>query len=146
MSTAAYTSSLLKEIKVETSDPKANLIVLTMKAKVFETLKVNPRLVNFGRMQQGQNSSREITVENVSKDPIKITRLEATPPHLFAIEPSEPFTLRPGQTRKVNLKISTGSSSGFVGGHATLETNLDYLPKKTIHMRVEVKAKQESAR
>lgn len=141
ISTAAYTSDLIKEIKIETNDPNAGLIVLTMKAKVTETLKVDPRLMNFGRMRQGQTANREITVENMSKGPIRITGLKATPENLLTVQPSEPFLLKPGQTRKLTVKISTGSSSGFVGGYVNLETNLDYLPKKTIHVRVEVTGK-----
>jgi hypothetical protein len=146
MSTGPFTNDLFKEVKVETNDPKADLIVLTMKAKVTEMLKISPRLVNFGRMMKGQTASREISVENVSESSIRITRLEATPENLLAVQPSEPFTLKPGQSKKLTVKISTGSSGGFVGGYVNLETNLEYLPKKTVHVRVEVKEKQESAR
>ncbi len=146
MTTGAYTGNLDKEIKVETNDPKADLIVLSMKARVAEMLKVNPRLVNFGRMVKGQTANREITVENVSKRPIKITRLEVTPENLLAVRPADPFLLKPGEARKLTIVISTGSSSGFVGGSVSLETNLEYLPKKTVHVRVEVTGKQESPR
>lgn len=140
MSTYAYTSDLFKEIKIETNDPKADLIVLTMKARVFETLKVSPRLVNFGMVPQGQSESRELIVANVSKKPLKITKIEATPSELFAVS-SEPFTLKPGQSRKIDVKFSPGSSDGVVGGNVILETDLSYLTKKTIHVRAEVRAK-----
>lgn len=142
MSTAAYTSDLFKEIKVETNDPKSDLIILTMKAKVTETLKVNPRIMNFGRMQQAQTATRMITVENTSKSPIKITKLEAEPANVFAVQPSGPFVLEKNQSRRLKVKVSTGSSSGFVGGHVNLETDLEHLPKKTVYVRVEVIGKQ----
>ena len=140
MSTYAYTANLFKEIKIETNDPKEGLIVLTMKARVFETLKVSPRLVNFGTILQGRSESREVIVENVSKKPLKITKIEATPPELFAV-PSDPFNLKPGQSRKIDIRFSPGQSDGFVGGNVNLETDLSYLPKKTIHVRAEVRAK-----
>lgn len=145
MATGPYTSEINKEIKIETNDPKADLIILTVKAKVTEMLRIYPRLVNFGRMVQGHAAEREITVENVSKSPIRITGLEAAPENLLAVRPAEPFLLKPGQSKKLTVKITTGSSIGFVGGYVNLETNLEYLPKKTVHVRVEVKGKQEPA-
>lgn len=141
MSTYAYTSTLNKEIKIETNDPKADLIVLTMKATVFETLKVTPRLLNFGRLTQGQSRSMEIVIENVSKKPVKITKIEATPADLLSTGTSEPFALKPGQSKTIDVKMSTGSANGFVGGSLNLETDLSYLRKKTIHARAEITSK-----
>jgi len=139
MSTYSYTSNLFKEIKVETNDPKADLIVLTMKAGVFETLKVSPRLVNFGTVLQGKTETREVTVQNVSKKPLKITKVEATPSELLTVAP-DPFTLKPGQSVKLGIQLTPGASDGYIGGNVSLETDLSYLPRKTIHVRAAIKA------
>jgi hypothetical protein len=141
MSTRSYTNELIKQIKVETNDPEANIITLTMKAKVVEVLKITPRMVNFGKMLQDETSIREIAVENQGKAPVRILSIEAMPPTLLSVGQAEPFTLNPGQKRKLDLKISSGSSEGFVSGYVNMETDLEHLQKRTIRVRAEVKKK-----
>jgi hypothetical protein len=142
MSTRSYTNELVKEIRVETNDPERNMITFTMKALVVEALKVTPRLVNFGKMLQGETSTRSITLENRGKEPVRVTSVKAVPPSLLSLGQTDPFILNPGQKRTLDLTVSSGSSEGFVSGYVNLETDLDYLPKKTVRIRAEVKKRQ----
>jgi hypothetical protein len=143
MNTHAWTSDLLKEIKVETNDPNMSLLTLTMKAHVFEALKVSPRALNFGLMQPNQTLTKDITVENNGKKPIKITRIFAAsePQSGFTVTPDEPFTLKPGESRKLTVKMSAGTTTGFQDNTLTLETDIPYLPQKKIYTHVEVRDK-----
>jgi hypothetical protein len=146
MSTHAYTSELFKEIKVETNDPNASLITLTMKARVVEAMRVTPRIVNFGRIGQNQAESREITVENTGKKAFKVTKITASAPSqtTLTVTPNDPFSLKPGESRKLVVKLSTGNATGFLDDSVTLETDLPNLPQKKIYMHVEVRDKQKT--
>jgi hypothetical protein len=141
MSTLAYTSDLHKDIKVETNDPAVPLITLTMRAHVFAALKVTPSVINFGRMQQNQTATREITVENQGKSPFKVTKITASaaPQSSLTVAPEEPFALKPGESRKLTVKISTGMSVGFLDSSLVLETDIPYLPQKRLFVHLEVK-------
>lgn len=143
MSTHAYTSEIFKEIKVETNDPAAPLLTLTMKGRVFESMKVYPRLINFGRMMQNQTSTKDITVENAGKKPFKVTKITTASDtqSMLSVTPDEPFTLKPGESRKLQVKISTGTALGFLDDSITLDTDLPNLPQKKIFMHVEVRDK-----
>jgi hypothetical protein len=141
MNTHAYTSDIHKEIKVETNDPNASLITLIVKGKAFETLKVSPRIINFGRMQQNQTATKEVLVENASKKPFKVTKITTASanPSLLTVTPGEPFTLKPGESRKLEVKISTGTAVGYLDDSVTLETDIPYLQQKKVYMHVEVR-------
>ncbi|HNY65969.1 MAG TPA: DUF1573 domain-containing protein [Deltaproteobacteria bacterium] len=145
MSTSAYRADLFKEIKVDTNDPGTPLVTLTLKAQVFEFIKVLPRTISFGKMLQGQTATREIKVENVGKKPFRITRVSTEASSLLTVTPAEAFTLKPGESRKLSVKVATGSAVGFIFENVTLDTDLSYLPQKKIYVNVEVKEKQDKA-
>ncbi|HPW68886.1 MAG: hypothetical protein WDA72_09490 [Desulfomonilia bacterium] len=142
ISTRSYTSQVLKHIRVETNDPEAGLVTLTLKAQIVEILKVTPRLVNFGKMLQNQTSVRELLCENQGKDPVRILSVEAKPPALLSLGEQEPFVLNPGQSRKIAMKLSSGSSEGYVHGYVMLKTDLEFLPEKVVRVRADVKKQQ----
>lgn len=144
MSTHSYTSNLHKEIKIETNDPGASLITLTMKAQVFVSVKVLPTVLNFGRVSQNQTAAKEVTVTNAGKKPFKVTRILTSPAtkSSLAVAPDEPFTLKPGESRKLTVKLSTGAAEGFLDSSLTLETDLPYFKEKRIFMHAEVKGDQ----
>lgn len=141
VSTQAYTAELNKDIKVETNDPANPLLTLTVKARVFEAVKVSPRLVNFGKMSQNQTGTRDITVENRGKKPLRITRIapSSSPQSKLTVIPGEPFTLKPGETRKLTLKLDSGTAVGFLNDNVVLETDVPYLPQKKVYVSVEIK-------
>ena len=108
INTHAFTSDVSKEIKVETNDPNAPLLTLTVKGKVFEALKVSPRIINFGRLLQNQSATKEVTLENSSKKPVRITKIGTVSanPALVTVTPGEPFTLKPGESRKLEEDLA----------------------------------------
>jgi len=142
MSTRSYTNDLIKHVKVETNDPDMNIITFTVQARVLEVFRITPRMVNFGKMLQNETSIREINLENLGKDPIRIMSLEAKPQGLLSVEQTQPFTLDHGQGRKIGLKISSGSSEGFVHGYLNLKTDLDHVPEKIVRVRADVKKRE----
>jgi len=148
MSTQAHTSEISKEIKVETNDPSAPLITLNLKARVFEAMRVSPRVINFGRMAQRQSETREILVENSGKKPFRVKKIVAIPasksPNAVSVSPGEPFALRPGEGRKLAINFSTGTAPGFFSENLILETDIPYLQQKKIYLHVEVKNTQEN--
>lgn len=147
MSTQAHTSEISKEIKVETNDPSAPLITLTLKARVFEAMRVSPRVINFGRLAQGQSETREILVENSGRKPFRVIRIvaasAANSPNAVSVTPGGPFALRPGEGRKLAIRLSTGTAPGFFSENVILETDIPYLQQKKIYLHVEVKNTQE---
>lgn len=142
MSTQGYSSDLHKEINIETNDPAACLVVLTMKARVFEMLKVSPRALNFGKLLQEQTELREIVVQNMGKKAFKITKVEASPQNQLQVSPAGPFTLKPGEERSLKVKLNSGQRKGYVRGFVSFQTDLEHIPKKIVHMFCEVKDKQ----
>ncbi len=143
ISTRSYTSQVLKQIRVETNDPEAGLVTFTLKAQVVEILKVAPRLVNFGKILQNQTSVRELVCENQGKDPVRVLSVETRPPTLLSLGGQEPFVLKPGQSRAIVVKLSSGSSEGYVHGYVRLKTDLEFLPEKIVRVRADVKKKQD---
>jgi hypothetical protein len=142
MSTRGYTRSLNKQIKIQTNDPKAGLVILTMEAKVFEVLSVVPHLVNFGKVDQGSNHKRELTVKNKGKAPIAISQITAKPDTMITISPAEPFTLNPGEEKQFELRFNPGTSKGHTGGYVSLITDIEYLQNKVIRVRAQVVEKK----
>ncbi len=138
MSTYAYTADLYKEIKIETNDTNNSIVVLAMRAKVFEMLKASPRLMNFGRMGQDKTESKILSLKNVSKKSFKITKLDSSNPGLISVSPTDPFMLRAGETKNLVITMSIGKSTGFVGGFIEISTDLPYLARKTVQVRAEV--------
>ena len=138
MSTRGYTKSLNKQIKIQTNDPEAGLVILTMEAKILEVLSVAPHLVNFGKVYRGSTHTQALTVKNKGKDPITISRITAKPDPMVAISPTKPFTINPGEERQFELTFNTGTAKGHTGGYISLFTNVEYLPEKIIRIRAQV--------
>ena len=144
ISTRSYTSQVLKHIRVETNDPEAGLVTFTLKAQVVEIFKVAPRLVNFGKILQNQTSVRELVCENQGGEPVRILSVETKPPTLLSLGEQEPFVLNPGQSRKIAVKLSSGSYEGYVHGYVRIKTDLEFLPEKVVRVRADVKKKQDA--
>jgi len=142
ISTRGYTSTLRKEIKIRTNDRDAGTVALTMNARVLEILSVNPPFVNLGKMAPGTIKSREVTVLNKGKDPVSISRITARPESTIGISPETAFTLKPGEARTMEITFNSGALRGHAGGYLTLETDLEYLPKKIIRVRAQVVEKK----
>lgn len=142
MSTQGYTSDLHKEIKIEMNDPSTDLVVLTMKARVFEALRISPRTLNFGKLLQGQAGLREIVVRNMGKKAVKVTKVEVSPRDRLQLSPEEPFALKPGEEKKMTVKLDSGSKDGYVRGFVSFQTDLEYVPVKTVQVFAEVKENQ----
>ena len=138
MSTRGYTKTLNKQIKIQTNDPQAGLVILTMEARILEVLSVAPRLVNFGKVYRGSTHAQALTVKNKGKDPVEISRITARPETMVAISPTKPFTLKPGEERQFELTFNTGTAKGHTGGYISLFTNVEYLPEKIIRVRAQV--------
>jgi hypothetical protein len=138
MSTRGYTKTLNKHIKIQTNDPEAGLVKLTMEAQVHEVLSVAPRLVNFGKVYQGSTQTRALRVKTKGKDPITISQITAKPDTMVALSSTKPFTLNPGEERQFELTFNPGTSKGHTGGYISLFTNIEYLPKKIIRVRAQV--------
>jgi uncharacterized membrane protein len=140
ISTGGHGGELVKDIKVETNDPKNALISLIVKVRIFEPLKVSPRIINFGKMLPGQTATREILLENPGKKPLKVSRItgESPAPSKISASPEGPFTLKPGENRKIEVKIFTGATRGHLDCHVTLETDIPSLPQKKMYVHVEV--------
>lgn len=144
MSTRGYTKTLNKQIKIQTNDPRAGLLRLTMKAKVHEILSVSPRLVNLGKVQKGSSHTRELQVENKGKDTVSITRIIAKPDTMITIAPAEPFILKPGEEKRFEITFNPGSAKGHTGGYVDLSTDMEYLPRKIIRVRAQVVEEKKS--
>ncbi len=144
ISTRSYTSQVLKHIRVETNAPEAGLVTFTLKAQVVEIFKVAPRLVNFGKILQNQTSVRELVCENQGGEPVRILSVETKPPTLLSLGEQEPFVLNPGQSRKIAVKLSSGSYEGYVHGYVKIKTDLEFLPEKVVRVRADVKKKQDT--
>ena len=135
MSTRGYIKSLHKQIKIQTNDPEAGLVKVTMEAKILEVFSVAPRLVNFGKVHQGTTHSRPLTVKNKGKDPITISKITAKPGTMIVVSPANAFTLSPGEERHFEITFNPGSSKGHTGGYISLFTDIEYLPKKIVRIR-----------
>ncbi len=144
ISTRSYTSQVFKNIRVETNDPESGLVTFTLKAQVVETFKVAPRLVNFGKILQNQTSVRELVCENRGGKPVRILSVETKPPTLLSLGEQAPFVLNPGQSRKIAVKLSSGSSEGYVHGYVRFKTDLEFLPEKVVRVRADVKKQQDT--
>ena len=138
MSTRGYTKTLNKDIKIQTTDPQAGLVKLTMKAKIREVLRVAPRMVNFGKVKKGTTHTQALTVKNMGKEPIAIKEISARPDTMVAISPARAFTLNPGEERQFELTFNSGTSKGYTGGYVNLFTDIEYLPRKVIRVRAQV--------
>lgn len=142
ISTRGYTKTLNKKIKIQTNDPDSSTVILTMRAKILEMLSVNPKMINLGKVFQGSSHKREFTVINKGKENISITRITTKPDSLVSVDPKEPFVLKPGDGKKFKLMFNSGMSKGHTGGYVSLETDLEYLPKKIIRVRAQVAEKE----
>jgi len=143
ISTRGYTKTLSKQIKIRTNDRDAGTVILTMNARILEILSVDPPFVNLGKMAPGTIQGREVTVLNKGKDPVSISRITARPESTIGISPEQAFTLKPGEARKFEITFNSGALRGHAGGYVTLDTDLEYLPKKIIRVRAQVVEKKE---
>jgi len=129
-----------KEIQVETNDPKADIVILTVKAQVIELMKILPKTLNFRKISPGQSSSLDLTIENTGKKAIKFSKLSTVivGTNKLTVSPAEPFTLSPGEKKKLEVTLKAGSSTGYISGEIILETNIESLPKTTVHIHAQV--------
>ncbi|MBN2298061.1 MAG: DUF1573 domain-containing protein [Deltaproteobacteria bacterium] len=143
MSTRGYTKTLSKQIKIKTNDKDAGTVILAMKAEILEILSVTPAFVNLGKVEAGSIKNSEITLLNKGKATVSISRVTAKPESIITVSPDQAFILKPGEDKRLELTFNSGSSKGHTGGYVTLETDIEYLPKKIIRVRAQVVEKKE---
>ena len=130
-----------KNIEVETNDPEAAIVRLTMKLKVVETLVITPSFVNFGNVKPLSENKSEITLLNKGKDPITITRIIAVPESVLSVSPSGTVRLEPGKSIACAVTYKPMQPDDRFLGTLQIETDLEYLKSKVIQVRASVPRK-----
>lgn len=126
-----------KKIRVETSDPAKKGLVLCLKAEVVETLAVTPYSVYFGMVAPGKKYTREMTVSNKGTEPVTIKSVAIRPERFLNMAPKDPIILKPGQSQTYTVTFTPGAFNRRFTGIVTLNTNLDYLPRKIVRIRAQ---------
>ncbi len=136
--TLHYSGKLRKTIYVITNDPTVKTIKLSVSADIKEILAVVPRYINFGKIQKGATHKKEITILNKGEEKISITDIVVKPEGLMSIQPTNRFTLIPGQDKTLSVSFTPSGKPGYIYGSIIIKTDAKYLPKKIIRARAEL--------
>ena len=131
--------SLNKSIAMVTNDPENLGPNLIMQAKVVEELALRPYTLNLGMLEAGREYKRWVKVANNSTRTIKVKNIRLRPEKMFSVEGDTAFSLAPGEERKVYVLFKSDEPSGRFYGMIVFETDLEYLPAKSIRAMAVVK-------
>ncbi|MBN1635717.1 MAG: DUF1573 domain-containing protein [Deltaproteobacteria bacterium] len=107
-------------------------------ANIVETLSLDPRYINFGKIKKGSQNQQEILITNKGKSLIAITEISVKPEGLARVSPRDECTLGPGEFKKLVLSINPTKNKGSVYGTLSFHTNLEYLPQNSIRFRAQI--------
>lgn len=127
-----------KHIEIETNDPEAALVKLTIKAHVVESLVVVPATVNLGSVKLGSVNKRVVTITNKSKKPIAITKILAVPEKLLSVSHSGGIKLDPEKSFSVELSYSPSQPDDYFFGTLQIETDLPGVKDKIVRVQAKV--------
>lgn len=128
-----------REIKIETNDPGKKEVLLSVSAKVIETLSITPQYIDFGQVKRGSSSKRTIQIANNGKEPFTFLNIEITPSGIAVIAPSlDNVILRPGNKKSIDVTLTPQKSAGLLEGALSIKTNSKLIEGKKIHVRAEV--------
>jgi HYDIN/CFA65/VesB-like, Ig-like domain len=138
--TTAYwkTIKYRKEIQLVTNDPLKPHITFTILANIHEILSTTPAYVNFGQVKPGSKTTKEFTLVNTGKDPIKISQIVANPASQMTISPRKRVTLKAGGQIHLMVTFTAGKNPGIVNGSILIKSDLSSLPEKPIFVQAEV--------
>jgi hypothetical protein len=77
-----YTGDITKTIMIESNDPNKKRQMLRLKFNVVRPYKLFPRFLSFNRMYLNEESSGRVVINNNTKEPMTITKLEVQPADL----------------------------------------------------------------
>lgn len=126
-----------KNVEVETNDPDASVVKLTMRLRVMEILAITPAQVNFGKVKTGSTSRQEITILNKGKDTITLTRIVAVPDSVLFVAPQGERRLDPGKSMQWEVVYKPSLPDDRFLGTVQIETSLESL-RKVIRVSAEV--------
>ncbi|MGC9325126.1 MAG: choice-of-anchor D domain-containing protein [Desulfomonilia bacterium] len=134
MSSKGYRNTLEKHIQIQTNDPDAPQVKLSLKAKVLEVLSVSPPILNFGSVKEGLTYTKQITISNSSKTPVTITGIEGKPSQFVIVAHQPEIVLDPGKSHTLDISLSPASTRNRFHGYLSIATDLEFLPTKIIRV------------
>lgn len=127
-----------KNVEIETNDPDARVIQLTMKLKVEEILAITPAFVSFGNVTPGSTNKREVTIINKGKNPFTITRILVVPDSVLAVSSPGPIKMEPGKSITCEVTYSPSLPDDRFLGTLQVETDLETIQSKIVQVRATV--------
>jgi hypothetical protein len=97
-----------------------------------------PGYINFGKIQEGATHKRKITVLNKGEEKISITDIVVKPEGLLSIQPTNRFTLIPGQNKILSVSFTPSGKPGYFYGSIIIKTDITYLPEKILRVKAEL--------
>jgi hypothetical protein len=138
--TGTWEGEFKKVLLIETNDRKTPLLNLTVKARIYSILQIEPKFIDFGDIRPGSVKQRDILIRNRGQSPVTLTHIAIDPPAMASIAPLSVSALAPGSSAKLVLKLSPGAYTGPIYGSVIIDTNWKDLPRKTVRFRSHVVA------
>ncbi|HON94213.1 MAG TPA: hypothetical protein PLP82_13185 [Deltaproteobacteria bacterium] len=127
-----------KSVEVETNDPDAAVIRLSVNLKVVDILRIDPQVVNFGTVRPRSVNTREVTITNKSNGPIMLSKVSAFPDTLLSISHNGNIMLEKGKATSITVSFKPLRKDDRFLGLLQFETNLEGLKVKTVQVRASV--------
>jgi len=110
---AGYTGEVTKNIYITTSDPKNQMITVTMTGYVTYALQPTPAYATFFNVKPGKSDSTNITLTNTSNETIQITKVELPSKELTYRLSKK--TLTPGEFSDIELYLNSNEGEDVNG-------------------------------
>lgn len=79
-----------------------------------------------------------MTILNKGEEKISITDIVVKSEGLMSIQPTNRFTLIPGQSKTLSVSFTPSGKPGYFYGSIIIMTDAEYLPKKIIRARAKL--------
>lgn len=125
-----------KTVTVQSNDPLTPQVTLTFHALVEQEIEIEPRYVNLGTVEMGEDVTQTVTVTNRSKKPMRVTGIESNNPNVQVRVTSPVADTEAGKQGLESLPVigpdkpivlevtgKAGEQGGGFGAQVTLKTD-----------------------
>jgi hypothetical protein len=118
---ANFFGDIHKTIAVESNDPGAPLLTLSLSGKVIEEITVIPRQIDLGVLKPGSAKEITLSVGNNGKKNVRVLSVKSTMPQVNVR--AQISIIKPGETAIVNVSATPGKSDRILSGYLSIMTD-----------------------
>lgn len=142
LNTARISGKFTKSIVITTNDPKNQQMRLMLTGKVKHHVDIEPKIAQFGRVQEDSVLTRKITLTNNTETPLTVSINKSESLGCFSADIQE---TNPGQTFEITVTAQPPYKDGINRATLKIETNndkqktLEVICMATLPQRLEIR-------